>query len=264
MFASEGDSVNVGRQGSAVWADRWDDTPRPPSSDEAAAGVARRLQARLDRHLWLLERLRAEQSYPEPPGFAELAESGHRMRRDTESLLVLGGQEPGVRGGAPRRLPDILAEAADAAEEPRPRRRPACSCRHGGARCGNRVPPRPVRARRRRHLRLPGGAPRRREPCGRARDRRRRIGRRRSAPRSRRHERRRGRRHRRADRRAVAPRHQPEPPAGRSSAQRPGAGRERALPARRRHARGAAPGPLRPLPSDEERQRARQRPARAG
>jgi hypothetical protein len=80
--------------------------------------VARRLQARLDRHLWLLERLRAEQSYPEPPGFAELAESGHRMRRDTESLLVLGGQESGVRGGAPRRLPDILAEAADAAEEP--------------------------------------------------------------------------------------------------------------------------------------------------
>ncbi|WP_433283816.1 hypothetical protein ACQPZQ_22830 [Pseudonocardia sp. CA-142604] len=110
--------MNVGRQGSAVWADRWDDTPRPPSSEEAAAGVARRLQARLDRHLWLLERLRAEQSYPEPPGFAELAESGHRMRRDTESLLVLGGQEPGVRGGAPRKLSDILAEAAGAAEDP--------------------------------------------------------------------------------------------------------------------------------------------------
>ncbi|MFD1516130.1 hypothetical protein [Pseudonocardia yunnanensis] len=109
--------MNVGRQGSAVWADRWDDIPRPPSSDEAAAGVARRLQARLDRHLWLLERLRAEQSYPESPGFAELAESAHRMRRDTESLLVLGGQEPGARGGATRKLSDILAEAADAAEE---------------------------------------------------------------------------------------------------------------------------------------------------
>jgi hypothetical protein len=118
MFASEGDSVNVGRQGSAVWADRWDDTPRRPSSDEAAAGVARRLQDRLDRHLWLLERLRAEQSYPELPGLAELAESGRRMRRDTESLLVLGGQESGVRGGAPRRLPDILDEAAAAADEP--------------------------------------------------------------------------------------------------------------------------------------------------
>ncbi|MCH6165488.1 hypothetical protein [Pseudonocardia alaniniphila] len=110
--------MNVGRQGSAVWADGWDDAPRPSSSEEAAVGVARRLQARLDRHLWLLERLRAEQSYPEPPGFAELAESGHRMRRDTESLLVLGGQEPGVRGGAPRKLSDILAEAAGAAEEP--------------------------------------------------------------------------------------------------------------------------------------------------
>ena len=60
MFASEGDSVNVGRQGSAGWADdRWDG-PRRPTGEDAAVGVARRLQARLDRHLWLLERLRVD------------------------------------------------------------------------------------------------------------------------------------------------------------------------------------------------------------
>ncbi|GAA1313107.1 hypothetical protein [Pseudonocardia xinjiangensis] len=118
MFASEGDSVNVGRQGSAAWADRWDDPPRRPTGDDAAVGVARRLQARLDRHLWLLERLRVEQPYPEPPGFPELLESGRRMRRDTESILVLAGQEPGAHGTVSRRLSDLLADAAAAAEEP--------------------------------------------------------------------------------------------------------------------------------------------------
>jgi X-X-X-Leu-X-X-Gly heptad repeat protein len=119
MFASEGDSVNVGRQGSTRWPDRWDDVPpQRPSGYEAAADVARRLRARLDRQLWLLDRMRTEQLYPEPAGLPDLLEASRRMQRDTESLLLLCGQERAIRDTAPRRLSDLLADAASAAEEP--------------------------------------------------------------------------------------------------------------------------------------------------
>jgi hypothetical protein len=140
----EGDSGYLAHLESAAGADRWDPGPREPDrwdpgprehdrwdtapsvsggtepgTDDAAAGVARRLQARLDRHLWLLERLQAEQLYPEPPGLPELQDTARLMRRDTESLLLLSGHEPGVGGSGPRWLGDIVADAADAAEEPR-------------------------------------------------------------------------------------------------------------------------------------------------
>ncbi|HET6259402.1 MAG TPA: hypothetical protein VFE39_12190 [Pseudonocardia sp.] len=119
MFASEGDSVNVGRQGSTRWPDRWDDVPpQGPSGYEAAADVARRLRARLDRQLWLLDRMRTEQLYPEPAALPDLLEASRRMQRDTESLLLLCGQERATRDTAPRRLSDLLADAASAAEEP--------------------------------------------------------------------------------------------------------------------------------------------------
>jgi hypothetical protein len=119
MFASESDSVNVGRQGSTRWPDRWDGVaPQRPSGYEAAADVARRLRARLDRQLWLLDRMRTEQLYPEPAGLPDLVEASRRMQRDTESLLLLCGQEPGSRDNAPRRLSDLLSDAASAAEEP--------------------------------------------------------------------------------------------------------------------------------------------------
>ncbi|WP_219418855.1 hypothetical protein, partial [Pseudonocardia nigra] len=86
---------------------------------DAAAGVARRLQSRLDRHLWLLDRLRADPLYPDPPGMPEMVDTTRRMRRDTESLLLLCGQEAAVRATAARPLAELLNDAVAAAEEPR-------------------------------------------------------------------------------------------------------------------------------------------------
>ncbi len=140
MFASGGDSVHVGRRGSpsgqapsgqapsgqpSSWEDRWnrgpDTGPREiPADVDATAGVVRRLQARVDRHRWLLARMQSDPLQPEPAGLPELLETVARMRRDTESLLMLHGQDPGVPPGGPaRRLVDVLAAAAAAAEEPR-------------------------------------------------------------------------------------------------------------------------------------------------
>jgi hypothetical protein len=74
------------------------------------------LQGRLDRHLWLLDRLQANQLHADLP---ELQEIARRMRRDTESLLLLGGHEPGARAVGPRPLADLVADAAAVAEESR-------------------------------------------------------------------------------------------------------------------------------------------------
>jgi hypothetical protein len=127
----EGDSGYLAHLGSAAGTDRWDagagdrgvdraaDRGGERAGDDATAGVARRLQARLERHIWLLERLQAEQLYPEPPGLPELHDTARRMRRDAESLLLLAGQEPDVRSAGPRRLGDLVADAAASAEEPR-------------------------------------------------------------------------------------------------------------------------------------------------
>lgn len=129
MFASEGDPVDVGRQELSARLDRWDDDRAgrgagphgtgPAERDQAVGGVARRLQGRLERHLWLLDRLRSDQLRPEPAEVPDLLESSRRMRRDTESLLLLCGQDPGARPDGPRRLSDVLGEAAAAAAEPR-------------------------------------------------------------------------------------------------------------------------------------------------
>ncbi|WP_298797618.1 hypothetical protein [uncultured Pseudonocardia sp.] len=144
MLASGGDSVHVGRRGSPSgqapsgqapsgqapsglgpsWEDRWsrgpDTGPREiPADIDATAGVVRRLQARVDRHRWLLARMQSDPLQPEPAGLPELLETVARMRRDTESLLMLHGQDPGVPPGPARRLADVLAAAASAAEEPR-------------------------------------------------------------------------------------------------------------------------------------------------
>ncbi|QYN31934.1 hypothetical protein K1T35_25220 [Pseudonocardia sp. DSM 110487] len=130
----EGDSGYLAHLGSAAGTDRWDaraggsfergvdhpvDRAVDRGGDDAAAGVARRLQARLDRHIWLLERLQAEQLYPEPPGLPELQDTARRMHRDVEGLLLLAGHEPGVRSAGPRRLGDVVSDAAALAEEPR-------------------------------------------------------------------------------------------------------------------------------------------------
>jgi hypothetical protein len=114
----EGDSGYLAHLESAAGTGRWDAGDRR-GGDDAAAGVARRLQARLDRHIWLLERLHSEPLYPEPPGLSELQDTARRMRRDTESLLLLAGEEPGTTSAGPRRLGDLVADAAALAEEPR-------------------------------------------------------------------------------------------------------------------------------------------------
>lgn len=129
MSASGGDPVHVGRrEPPSVQQSSWEDRRRAgdtgsreiPADVDATAGVVRRLQSRVDRHRWLLDRMQSDPLQPEPAGLPELLETVTRMRRDTESLLMLHGQDPGVLpGGAARRLSDVLADAAAAAEEPR-------------------------------------------------------------------------------------------------------------------------------------------------
>ena len=122
MFASEGDSVDVGRHGPAGWTDRWDDGSSLRTAggpDDAVAGVALRLQERLDRQLRLADRLRNGSPYAEPDSLPLLVETARRMRHDTDSLLLLCGREPPARPPAPRRLADVLHDAVSVAEEPR-------------------------------------------------------------------------------------------------------------------------------------------------
>lgn len=118
MFASEGDPANLGRPGTGT-ARRERAWSPGSAADEATGDVARRLQARLDRHLWLLDGLGSDPLLPDPPGLPELLDTGRRMLRDTRSLLLMSGQEPATRSAGAQRLADVLAEAAGAAEEPR-------------------------------------------------------------------------------------------------------------------------------------------------
>jgi hypothetical protein len=134
MFASGGDAVPGGRLGpgrapyregasglggtggyrtGGFEAGGYGNESTWPSSPEAAAvGVARRLQARLDRHLWLLGQI-----HPEPTQLRELTDTVRRMRRDAESMVLLNGDDPSGHTGGPRRLSDVLDDAAAVAEE---------------------------------------------------------------------------------------------------------------------------------------------------
>ena len=131
MFASGGDPVPGGRlgPGRAPYRDHatgydhaggyetgyengYDNASPYPSPEAAAVGVARRLQARLDRHLRLLGQLQ-----PEPPQLRELTDTVRRMRRDAESIVLLNGDDPSGHTGGPRRLSEVLDDAAAAAEE---------------------------------------------------------------------------------------------------------------------------------------------------
>jgi hypothetical protein len=117
MFASGGDSVPGGhlRPGRAPYQEdgRYSSSPPPPAPpDDVAVSVARRLQARLDRHLWLLGQI-----HPEPSQLRELTDTVRRMRRDAESIVLLSGDDPSGHTGGPRRLSEVLDDAAAAAEE---------------------------------------------------------------------------------------------------------------------------------------------------
>ena len=131
MFATEGDSANVGRQSTATRengrggapgggpGDGLRDGPRDgPRDGDVSADVLRRLRERVDRNVRLVDRMRADPLAPEPPGLPELIETARRMRHDAETLLLLAGIDAGPRPGAPARLSALLDEAVDATDEP--------------------------------------------------------------------------------------------------------------------------------------------------
>jgi hypothetical protein len=125
LFATEGDSANVGRQSTATRANGRSGARAPVAPDRSRDGgadvsvdVLRRLRERVDRNVRLVDRMRADPLAPEPPGLPELIETARRMRHDAETLLLLAGIDGGPRPGAPVRLSALLDEAVDATEEP--------------------------------------------------------------------------------------------------------------------------------------------------
>ena len=123
MFATEGDSANVGRQSTATRENGRGGGPTGGRSDgpheaEVSADVLRRLRERVDRNVRLVDRMRADPLAPEPPGLPELIDTARRMRHDAETLMLLAGIDAGPRPGAPARLAALLDEAVDATDEP--------------------------------------------------------------------------------------------------------------------------------------------------
>jgi hypothetical protein len=118
MFATEGDSVNVGRQGTATRENGRASGLAPVATDDVTIDVLRRLRDRVDRNVRLIDRMRADPLAPEPPGLPELIDTARRLRHDAETLLLLGGIDADARPGAPMRLSALLDEAVDATEEP--------------------------------------------------------------------------------------------------------------------------------------------------
>ena len=127
MFATEGDSANVGRQRTATRENGrgggterrpWRGLRDGPREGDVSADVLRRLRERVDRNVRLVDRMRADPLAPEPPGLPELIETARRMRHDAETLMLLAGIDAGPRPGAPARLSALLDEAVDATDEP--------------------------------------------------------------------------------------------------------------------------------------------------
>ena len=123
MFATEGDSANVGRQSTATRENGRGGGPSGglndgPRDADVSADVLRRLRERVDRNVRLVDRMRADPLAPEPPGLPELIETARRMRHDAETLLLLAGIDAGPRPGSPARLAALLDEAVDATDEP--------------------------------------------------------------------------------------------------------------------------------------------------
>ena len=123
MFATEGDSANVGRQSTATRENGRGGGPTGglndgPREAEVSADVLRRLRERVDRNVRLVDRMRADPLAPEPPGLPELIDTARRMRHDAETLMLLAGVDAGPRPGAPARLSALLDEAVDATDEP--------------------------------------------------------------------------------------------------------------------------------------------------
>ena len=122
MFATEGDSANVGRQGTATRENGRVGGLASLAADAAGGDVSvdvlRRLRERVDRNVRLVDRMRADPLAPEPPGLPELIDTARRMRHDAETLMLLAGVDAGARPGSPVRLSALLDEAVDATDEP--------------------------------------------------------------------------------------------------------------------------------------------------
>lgn len=91
---------------------------RRASVSELFVNLARRNQSLLDRQLALIDDL--EQVERDPDALAELFKLDHlatRIRRNAESLLVLSGEEPARRWGAPVPLSEVARAAVAEVED---------------------------------------------------------------------------------------------------------------------------------------------------
>ncbi len=108
--------------GAELMAEDRDPVRQQVAQGEALADLltqlARRNQSLLNRQLARIDRL--EQSEQDPESLARLFELDHlatRMRRSTETLLVLSGEEPPRRWGAPVPLAEIARGAVAEVED---------------------------------------------------------------------------------------------------------------------------------------------------
>ena len=91
----------------------------PAGDDRAVVDLARRLQDRVDGQEALLDRVALlAQLSDDRARIAELRDISRRLRRDSEALLLLCGDDPGVHRGAPHTVPAVLGDAAALADEP--------------------------------------------------------------------------------------------------------------------------------------------------
>src|ERR1700749_704967 len=123
MFATEGNSANVGRQ-STTTRENGRSGPVPVPADgrrvggDGSADGLRWVAGGVDRNGRLVDGMRGDRLAPEPPGLPELIDTARRMRHDAETLLLLAGIDADARPGAPMGLSARLDEAVDATEEP--------------------------------------------------------------------------------------------------------------------------------------------------
>jgi hypothetical protein len=87
--------------------------------DRALADVARRLYDRIDAHETQLNRAADLAQWSDDRArLAEVREAARRLRRDSETLLLLSGADPGVRSGIPDTVSVVLGDAVAVVEEP--------------------------------------------------------------------------------------------------------------------------------------------------
>lgn len=87
--------------------------------DRALADVARRLYDRIDAHEGQLSRAAELAQWSDDRArLTEVREVARRLRRDSETLLLLSGADPGVRSGIPDTVSVVLGDAVAVVEQP--------------------------------------------------------------------------------------------------------------------------------------------------